>query len=228
MQTFQPTKRCCVALLLATHAVLVVAQGADPAINAPYLDPPFELWQQRFETEGREVFDRRHDIIAAARARAGLRVADIGAGTGLFTRLFAEQVGEGGRVYAVDIAERFVRGNVGRAREAGYAQVTGVVNSQTDLNLPDASIDLAFICDAYHHFEQPQALLASLRPALARGGMLVVVDFERIPGVTAEWLLRHVRAGKAEVRREIEAAGFRFVEEVKLMKENYFLRFARD
>ena len=46
--------------------------------------------------------------------------------------------------------------------------------------------------------------------------------------MSPDWILQHVRAGKDEFRREIEAGGFRFVEEVKLMRENYFLRFARD
>jgi predicted methyltransferase len=71
-------------------------------------------------------------------------------------------------------------------------------------------------------------MLASIRRALRPGGTLVMVDFERTPGVSPDWILKHVRAGKEQFRAEIEAAGFRFVEEVKLMRENYFLRFARD
>jgi predicted methyltransferase len=89
-------------------------------------------------------------------------------------------------------------------------------------------VDVAFICDAYHHFEDPGAMLASIRGALRPGGTLVVVDFERVPGRSPDWVLKHVRAGKDEFRAEIEAAGFRFEGEVKLMRENYFLRFTRD
>lgn len=208
--------------------VSVCAQGASPDVNIPYRSPSYEQWRQRFETEGREVYDQRHAIVAATNARPGTQVADIGAGTGLFTRLFAQKVGDRGRVYAVDIAEAFVVGNVRRARDEGYGNVVGLVNDQSDVKLPAASVDLAFICDAYHHFERPSEMLASIRRALVPTGTLVIVDFERIPGVSSEWLLKHVRAGKAEVRREIEAAGFRFLEEVRLMKENYLLRFARD
>jgi ubiquinone/menaquinone biosynthesis C-methylase UbiE len=155
-------------------------------------------------------------------------VADVGAGSGLFTRLFAAEVGKTGRVYAVDIAREFVEGNLRRAREQGHQNVIGIESSQEDTRLPAASVDLVFICDAYHHFEQPQAMLGSIRRALRPGGTLVVVDFERIPGVSPEWIVKHVRAGKEQFRAEIEAAGLRFVEEVKLMRENYFLRFSRD
>ena len=85
-----------------------------------------------------------------------------------------------------------------------------------------------FACDTYHHFEYPQATLASIRRALRPGGTLVVVDFERIPGKTRPWLLDHVRCGKGQVIAEIAAAGFELVEEVPLgLEENYFLRFVR-
>ncbi len=204
---------------------LAAGQGAAPEINAPYRNPDYEKWRQSFETESREVYQQRHAIVAAARTQPGMAVADVGAGTGLFTRLFAAQVGAGGRVYAVDIAREFIAGNLRRAREAGHDNVIGIESTQHDTRLPADAIDLVFICDAYHHFEQPQAMLASIRRALRPGGALVVVDFERIPGVSPDWILKHVRAGKDEFRAEIEAAGFRFVEEVKLMRENYFLRF---
>ena len=206
----------------------VLAQGASPEINEPYQNPSYARWQKNFETEGREVYEKRHAIVDAVAPQPGQALADVGAGTGLFTRLFAARVGPQGRVYAVDIARSFVEGNLERARAARLDNVVGVVSTQTDTRLEPASVDLVFVCDAYHHFEDPPAMLASIRRALRPGGTLVVVDFERIPGVTPDWLLRHVRAGKAEFRREIEAGGFRFAGEVKLMRENYFLRFTRD
>ncbi len=198
------------------------AQGASPQVNEPYRNPSYADWQRRLETEGREVYERRHAIVAATGLRPGQAVADVGAGTGLFTRLFAAQVGSQGHVYAVDIAREFVHGNLHRAREEGYANVTGIESTQADTRLPERSVDVAFICDAYHHFEQPQAMLASIRRALRPGGTLVLIDYERVPGVSEDWILKHIRAGKEEFRREIEAAGFRFVEEVKLMRESYF------
>jgi ubiquinone/menaquinone biosynthesis C-methylase UbiE len=217
----------CLALLLL-FSVAAYGQGASPEINEQYQNPDFGRWQRSFETEGREVYERRIAIVDAIAPQLGQSIADIGAGTGLFTRLLAARVGPQGRVYAVDIARAFVEGNLQRARAARLGNVVGVVSTQTDTRLDAGSVDLVFICDAYHHFEDPQAMLASIRRALKPGGTLVVIDFERIPGVSPDWLLKHVRAGKEDFRREIEAAGFRFSEEVKLMRENYFLRFTRD
>jgi len=214
--------------LLLLVPIAAHAQGASPEINEQYRNPDYNRWQRNLETEGREVYEKRLAIVDAVAAKPGQAVADVGAGTGLFTRLFASRVGPQGRVYAVDIARAFVDGNLARARAAHLNNVLGVVSTQTDTRLEESSVDIAFICDAYHHFEDPKAMLASIRRALRPGGTLVVVDFERIPGTSPDWILKHVRAGKEDFRREIEASGFRFAEEAKLMRENYFLRFTRD
>ena len=219
--------RFCLALL-AFLSCAAHGQGASPDINEQYRNPDFRRWQGSFETEGREVYEKRLAIVAAVDLKLGQAVADVGAGTGLFTRLFAARVGPQGRVYAVDIARSFVDGNLERARAARLNNVVGIVSTQADTRLEEGSVDVAFICDAYHHFEDPKAMLASIRRALRPGGTLVVIDFERIPGVTPEWIVKHVRAGKEEFRGEIESAGFRFAGEAKLMRENYFLRFTKD
>lgn len=219
--------RFCVALLVV-FSFGALGQGASPEINEQYRNPDFGRWQRNFETEGREVFEKRLAIVDAAAPKLGQTIADVGAGTGLFTRLFAARVGPQGRVYAVDIARSFVEGNLQRARQAKLQNVVGIISTQADTRLPENAVDLAFVSDAYHHFEDPPAMLASIRRALKPGGTLVVIDFERVPGVSPDWILKHVRGGKEDFRREIEAAGFRFRDEVKLMRENYFLRFTRD
>lgn len=202
-------------------------QSARPGINAPFEHPDYQEWVGRFETEGREVYDKRAQIVDATGVAPGMVVADIGAGTGLFTRLFAPRVAPGGMVIAVDISETFVDNILRTSREQDLKNVEGVVNTPTDVALARESIDLAFVCDTYHHFEYPQAMLASIRRALKPGGRLVIVDFERIPGVSSAWVLQHVRAGKETVIAEIEAAGFKLVEDRPLMRDNYFLRFAK-
>jgi predicted methyltransferase len=225
------TRRGCLRWFLAALLLLggtaFARDGADPAINRPYYDPDYQQWVERFERPGREVYDRREAIVIASGVRRGMRVADIGAGTGLFTLLFAQRVGPDGKVYAVDISRPFTENVVRRARAAGLHNVQPLVNSQTDTRLAPDTVDLAFVCDAYHHFEQPRAMLDSIHRALTPGGTLVVIDFERIEGKSSAWVLEHVRTGKAAVIREIEAAGFRLIADESLLRENFFLRFAR-
>ena len=215
------------ALPVAFGAVSAPAQeqSVAPGINRHYENADFSRWQRSFESPGREVFDRRLDIIAASGVRAGMTVADIGAGTGLFTWLFAGEVGPGGKVYAEDIAPEFVQALRELAREKGLGNVDVILGTARDTRLPAASVDLAFLSDAYHHFEYPESMLASIRRALRPGGTLVVIDFEKVPGESSAWILGHVRAPKDTVVREIQAEGFRLLEDRKFLRENYFLKF---
>lgn len=204
-----------------------VAEGADPDINRPFRGARLEHWSEVFERPGREVFDQRLRILEATGAREGTRVADIGTGTGLFATLFARAVGPSGRVYAVDISPGFVSSIGERARIEGLANLTPVLNTQTDSGLEPSSIDLAFVCDTYHHFEDPGAMLASIRRALAPGGTLIVIDYHRRPGVSSPWVLGHVRSDRRQVVREVTAAGFQALDSPDLLRQSYFLRFKK-
>ena len=157
-----------------------------------------------------------------------MSVADVGAGTGLFMQPLADAVGSGGKVYAVDISHGFIQHLDERAMRAGLHQVQTVLCSDKSCELPERSVDLAFICDTYHHFEYPLNYMDSLYRAIRPGGTLVVVDFERTAEST-EWLLEHMRAGKETFSAEIETAGFELVVEIEVdgLVENYFLRFRR-
>lgn len=204
-----------------------VAAGLNETFLSEDLD--VDRFTQIFEGESREIAACKDAILQALHLRPALDVADVGAGTGLFTGPLAEAVAPDGTVYAVDISPKFVKHLFERAKAEGHENVVPVLCNERSVELPPASIDLAFVCDTYHHFEFPRNTLASLAYALRPGGELVVVDFERIPGVSREWVLDHVRAGKEVFRAEIEAAGFRFVEEVEVpgLEENYFLRFQK-
>ncbi len=206
-------------------------QSVKPGINQGFKDPDLDVDKmvERFELESREVYVARNQIIDACDIKPGSRVADVGSGTGLFTRLFSTSVGENGWVFAVDIAPRLVEHVVKQSATQGLDNITGVVCAENSIGLPDDSVDLVFICDTYHHFEFPKSSLASIHKALRPGGRLVVIDFKRIEGKTRQWLMDHVRAGKETFRAEIQDAGFALVEEKKIadFKENYFLLFRK-
>ena len=205
----------------------VEERSVSPGINSYYRDPDWQQWVNTFERPGREVYDRRHAIIDASGVRPGDVVADIGAGTGLFTRLFAERVGPEGKVYAVDISQTFIRNIMWAAGEHGYSNIEGIVNSDRDVSLPAASIDMAFLVDTYHHFEYPRSMLASIHAALKQGGELVIIDFRRDPQRSSRWVMGHVRAGKDTVIEEITGAGFRLVDDMPLLRTNYYLVFRK-
>jgi len=223
-------KRCISVLVVFLLVVPLVAQDKSvrPGINQQFENPNAEEFVARFERDGRDAFDHREAIIKAIGLKPGMVVADVGAGTGLFTRLFARQVGTEGKVYAVDIAENFVKHIERQAQAAGASNVQGVVCQSDNVNLPPNSIDLAYLCDVYHHFEFPQKTMRSIHAALKPGGQVVLIDFHRIEGKSSEWTLSHVRAGQEVFCREIVEAGFKQIEDQQdLLKESYFVRFAK-
>lgn len=217
--------------VLVLSAALVAAQekSVKPGINDHFKDPDVKKFQGTFEGESREIFVARDKIVSACKLTPGLTVADIGAGTGLFTRLFAKEVGPKGKVYAVDIADKFLAHIRRTCKEAKLGNVETVKCSPTSSELPEKSIDVAFICDTYHHFEFPYRTMASIHKALRPGGRVVVIDFHRIPGKSRDWILGHVRAPREVVVKEIEDTGFKLAGEEKMaeLKENYFVRFEK-
>lgn len=218
-------------LLLLCLLLPLVAQGETPAvdsgINAYYHDADALRWQDIFESEGREVYDRRFEILDALAIQPGQRVADVGAGSGLYTLLFARAVGPSGRVYAVDISASFIAAIEARAAAEGLRNVVPVLSHQRGTELPSGSVDLVFLADTYHHFEYPRSMLKSIHEALVPGGVLAIIDFRRVPGISSRWILSHVRAGREEVIAEVEQAGFRFIDEPLKLGSNYFVRFRK-
>lgn len=222
--------RVLLLLLFLTANLLADEASVKPGINDKFLDPALKVdeWTGKFETESREIFHQRKEIVAALGIKPGMAIADIGAGTGLFTLPFANAVGAGGKVFAVEIAPKFLQHIRERAQKAGVANVETVLGTSHSVELPAGSIDIAFICDVYHHFEYPKASLASIHQALKPAGELVVIDFKRIPGASSDFVMGHVRAGQEVFEAEIAAAGFEKISEIKdVLKENYFVRFRR-
>ena len=244
MTSLEPTKNLAVVLIVVISVAVVTTFGcatpvedAVPAIaeasvrpginDSYYADSNPKRWTSILEGESREIFVHHERIVREVGLRPGQDVADVGAGTGLFTLPFAKVVGDAGRVYAVDILREFLWNIDRRAHAAEISNVTPVLCSEKSVELPPRSVDVVFVCDTYHHFEYPQNSLASIHRALRPDGELIVIDFERIPGKSREWVLGHVRAGEEVFTREIEEAGFERVERKMFLDENYFLRFKK-
>ncbi len=219
-------------LLLPAALTLPVAsaqeQSVNPGINDTFRDPDPQEFLGKFEVESREVFARRREILAACQVQSGQTIADIGAGTGLFTRMFSETVGKDGQVFAVDISRKFLDHIQTTSREAGQRNIETVLCKADSTELPPDSVDVAFICDTYHHFEFPLKTMTSLYRALRPGGRVILIDFHRVEGTSTDWVLKHVRAGQDVFEAEIVQTGFRKLrEERELLRENYFVVFEK-
>jgi predicted methyltransferase len=144
----------------------------------------------------------------------GSAIADIGAGNGRDTWVFAEIVGEGGKVYPEEIGENLVRSLKASAEKKELAQVSAVLGRSDDPCLPAELIDLVYMNRVYHHFAKPREMLRGIRRSLKPGGYLVIVDQRR--GTLRDWVPRYVREEKhywiaeTTIVREAREEGFAF------------------
>ncbi|MEO2198142.1 MAG: class I SAM-dependent methyltransferase [bacterium] len=194
-------------------------------LNESFADPDVQQWIARFESEGRAIYDSRFDILDLMALKPGVDVADIGAGSGFLSRLMAQRVGPGGTVYAVDIAPSMVEHIDETAKAMELDNVTALLGDPRSPRLAESSVDVVFIADSYHHFEFPMEMLAEIKKALRPDGLFLLIDYERVEGQSADFVLNMVRAGKDTFTREIVEAGFELVEEVDMLEEQYVLKF---
>lgn len=215
--------------VLAQQAAPAQEKSVKPGINERWRSADIKPLVETLETESREIYHEREALARLVDPKPGMAVADIGAGSGFMTELFAKMVGVSGRVYAVDINPKLLEHIARRASLAGVNNIQTVRNHDTSTELPAHSVDLVFLCDTYHHFEYPKAMLASMHKALRPGGQVMLVEFHRVAGKSSEWILEHVRAGQDVFIKEFMDAGFELVtqHESPVFKENYILRFRK-
>ncbi|MEM9454778.1 MAG: class I SAM-dependent methyltransferase [Myxococcota bacterium] len=144
-----------------------------------------EQWAKKFDDPSRDKWQRPDAVIDFVAPAANARVADIGAGTGYFAIRFARQVPQG-MVFANDIEPDMVRYLTKRAKREGLSNLVAVQGSTRDPRLPE-TIDVAFLCNVYHHIEDPVAFFHVVVSRLQPGGRVIIVDFKKdapedIPG----------------------------------------------
>lgn len=231
-----------VAIALALLAAPAVAQHAQHAsqghtrshaveMNAKWIKADVDVAQsvRRFEDPARDVIAHREAVVKALKLRPGQSVADVGAGTGAYLEALSLAVGPTGRVTGVDISPAFVAYMAARARAEGLANVTVQTGAETSTGLAPASQDSILSVNTFHHFADPQAMLADLHRALKPGGQLAIVDFDRDAAAATDHQRKMATLDKAGYTRTIEAAGFRLVEDVNTtgLTQNFLLRFER-
>jgi ubiquinone/menaquinone biosynthesis C-methylase UbiE len=186
--------------------VLVEAQRRHPVsgrIFAPVMGVGGAGWLERPERENEEAPSKALDALDL---KAGMVVADIGAGSGYYTSRMAKRVGASGRVYATDIQPGMIELLNRRVTSEGLTNVTTVLGAMDDPKLPAKSIDLAIMVDVYHELQQPQVFLQRLKETFKPDGRLVLVEFRKEdPKVP---ILEVHKMSVAEVKQELEAEGY--------------------
>lgn len=194
-------------LVLIGLTVSAVAQQRDP-----------KQYQQTLENPDRVAALQVDKVIATLGVTAGMRVADLGAGSGLFTIPLARVAGAAGKVYGIDIDAGLLAIVADKAKAANLANVQTVVAGATQPNLPEP-VDLIFICDTMHHLPNQAEYVKQLRALLRPGGRVAIIDFA--PG---KWPAGHesFTITPAQVDDWMAAAGFVRAASHDFLATNFF------
>src|ERR1041385_4878669 len=180
-------------------------------------------WLERNE---REQEERPERLLRALKIKAGSVVADIGAGTGYYTRRLAKLVGPAGIVYAVDIQPEMLELLTNKMAELKIGNVKPILGTNTTPNLPKASVDLILLVDVYHEFDLPYEMALSMTAALKAGGRLVFVEFRREdPNVPIK--LVH-KMSEAQVRKEMSLQKLRWHETIETLPWQHIIIFQKE
>jgi ubiquinone/menaquinone biosynthesis C-methylase UbiE len=179
-------------------------------------------WLERPE---RDEEERPDLLLAALHLKPGNSVADIGAGTGFYTRRMAKLVGDHGLIYAVEIQQEMLDLLTNKMTELNIRNVKPVLGTITDPKLPRASIDLVLMVDVYHEFDYPHEMVEAMCLALKPGGRIVFVEFRgEDPKVPIKPLHKMT---DAQVRKEMSAHPLQWMETSEILPRQHIIIFKK-
>jgi predicted methyltransferase len=223
------------ALFVATGTACAQSPAEHPAtgtgsqsLAAPRREPANVMsWEKAdwLEREGRAETERPELVLQAMELKAGMTVAEIGAGTGFFSRRIAKVVGPTGKVYAEDIQPQMLDLLKQYTVKEGVRNVAPVLGTETDPKLPAHSVDRVLLVDVYHEFQKPEPMLAAIRNCLAPGGTVTLVEY-RLEGDTASHINVKHRMSVEQVLSEWTAAGFALVRRSEALPSQHVFIFS--
>lgn len=160
-------------------------------------------------------------VIETLQIQPGQRIADIGAGTGLFSFRIARKVGATGRVYAIDINPALVSHLTDAISENGLGQTIPILGEENDAKVPEP-VDLIFFCDTLHHIKDKETYLQGLQRYLKPNGRIAVIDFKQ------KWSLFHsAKYSPEELNGWMTGAGYALEEAHDYLKSDFFVIYRR-
>lgn len=211
--------------LVIACVACVLAVGVVSPAAAQLASRPAEEWIKTLESPNRVAGLKIPETLAALKIKPGQIVADIGAGTGVFSFAFVQSVKPGGKVYAVDIEKGLLDHIDEKATEQGMSNYVQVVLGEfTDPNLP-AEIDLAFINDVLHHIENRALYLKNLAAYLKPGGRIAVIDFR--PNMGGHRNQPEMQTPQDMATKWMADAGLKPLEELNIFEDKWFVIYGR-
>ena len=172
-----------------------------------------EEWVTTLEGPQRVATQKIDEVLSKLSLKSGMVVADIGAGSGLFSRPLAKAVAPAGRVYAVDIQQDLLDYINKRGKEENIRNIQTVLGEFNDPKLPARDVDMAFINDVLHHIQNRAAYLKALGTYLKPGGRIAIIEMDKNDPNTSHRNQPELQVGREEMLQWMSDAGFKLVEE---------------
>ena len=191
-------------------AALLGSVAEAPAQLAPRKT---EEWVAALESPQRASGQKIDEVLLRLNLKSGLVIADIGAGSGVFSRPLAKAVAPSGRVYAVDIQQGLLDFINKRAAEENIPNIRTVLGAYDDPKLPAHDVDLAFINDVLHHIEHRAAYLKALGTYLKPSGRIALIELNKDDPRTPHRDQPELLVGREQMDQWMSDAGFKLVQE---------------
>lgn len=179
------------------------------------------LWLER---PSREATEQPQQVVDALDLKPTDVVADLGAGTGYFSFRISPLVPQG-KVLAVDIQPEMLDIIEFLAKENKITNVEPILGDLNEPNLPEESVDLALMVDAYHEFEYPREMMSGIVQALKPGGRVVLVEYRRENPLIMIKALHKMTQKQA--RKEMKAMGLQWLATKSFLPEQHFMVFQK-
>jgi ubiquinone/menaquinone biosynthesis C-methylase UbiE len=202
---------------------------AQPHDQSPHHRRPADVRQylEHLDRAERDTDQQPDKVVEALNLKPGLSVADIGAGSGYFTRRFIRAVTEKGKVYAIDIEPDMLQYEKDTIARMPVPSTVEFILAQPDNpRLPPQSVDLIFLCNVYHHLDHRSAYFSNVQLALKPGGRIAIIDFYHDARSGDVGFPRKHLVPRDTVVAEMAEAGFRLAREHEFLPRQYFLEFS--
>jgi arsenite methyltransferase len=181
---------------------------------------------EHLDSEERDQYQKPRQVIDALNLKPGLAVADLGSGSGYFTRRLIEAVTETGKVYAVDVEPEMLKYTEESVVHMHRSYTAEFILARPDNpKLPYESIDLLFLCNTYHHLEERAKYFSDAKSSLKPGGRLAIIDFYNDERSGELGFPKHHLVPRETVIAELTKAGYRLIREHTFLPRQYFLEF---